>query len=102
MRYCAECGRPRDADHHDVRQVRDPGLTLAATAFDDEAEVVMMDLPPGVPNRWKCRTTLVAESPVSGKLYPVNHPQRIAELQTRHVLTERIEPGGDLHERYEA
>lgn len=101
-RFCAECGRPRDAEHHDVRQMPDVGLTLVAQQNDPEADVVLMDVPHGFPNRWRCRTTLIAESPTTGKLYPIQHPQRITELNNRHVLTERLEPGGDLHEQYEA
>jgi hypothetical protein len=84
-RICRTCGRAKTEEEHDIAQV--------VTGIKD-GEPEFGPAPKGWPNRWVCKTRLVATSPVSGKLFPVDHPQRRKGLDVRHVHESRFE--GDL------
>lgn len=90
MNICGTCGRPRTGEYHDlvgVTPVKPPPIVgwVAGQPVHADAE----PRPPRM--RYTCHMTLVATSPTSGAVYPVNHPQRITELDTRWVHNDRLE-----------
>jgi len=46
--------------------------------------------------RYACKVRLVATSPVSGKTFVPESPQRLAVIDNRYVHEDRFGPGKDL------
>lgn len=100
MRYCRQCGRARNAEFHDqvpqtvaingVKSKMPPAHPTPAGWY--EGHPVFPDGADATPRmRYTCRVTLVATSPVSGKHFPVHHPQSIKELPVAWVHDDRLE-----------
>lgn len=84
MRICPNCGRPKTADFHDVASVfLTPKLVGPA--------------PKGHPNRWRCRVEEVSTNPETGETLRTRLGQRLKMLDTKLVLSSRLNEEGDLN-----
>lgn len=72
-RFCKQCGRPLDPDHHDIGKT--PRIIIERGKIRKARD-------------YGCRVRLVATNPITGKTFVPNHPQRIARLNVRYVPEE--------------